>query len=68
MYYICNTIIKHNYSMIKYKLIAKSKKGFHTVTLCKTNEYAEMLKKTCEKHDKKRTYEIIEIDNQNKKS
>ena len=51
--------------MKQYKLIAKSKKGFHTVTLCNLKAYAERLKAVCEKHDKKRTYEIIVIDNKN---
>ncbi len=49
--------------MKKYKLIARSKKGFHTVTLCRLKAYAEKIKSACEKHDKKRSYEIIEIAN-----
>ena len=51
--------------MKQYKLIARSKKGFHTVTLCNIRGYAERLKAVCEKHDKKRSYEIIVIDNKN---
>ncbi len=51
--------------MKRYKLIAKSKKGYHTVTVCRLKAYANKIKRACEKHDKKRTYEIIEIESTN---
>ena len=52
--------------MKQYKLIAKTKKGHHTVTLCNIKSYAQRLKTACEKLDKKRTYEIIVVGNKNR--
>ncbi len=51
--------------MKQYKLIARSKKGYHTVTICRLKAYAKRIKQACERLDKKRTYEIIEIESTN---
>ena len=51
--------------MKQYKLIARHNKRYDIVTVCILMAYVEKIKQACEKYDKKRTDEIIEVDSTN---
>jgi len=51
--------------MTKYMLVARLNKRYDIVTVRSSKEYVERIKRTCEKLDKVKTYEIIVMGNEN---